>query len=500
MRQYVFGGFLVALAYFGLCSFTYIEKYYGASSSYEEGTSAMPLAGGGYLVSGAYNNSGNPANWKSYLLVLGQDGDTLWTRKDLPFSGKVKPTLDNKLIFIGGNNAGQAYDTIYVTKADLTGNIIWRTQIFHPICHNTVTDVLPLADGGYLITGFFANSSCSNPTYDSFVLKLDANGNQVWEQILGGNMNEELFTIKALADGNFAAAGWTNSENGNADYWLVKLTAKGDVVWKKRFGDSNDNYCYGMDVLPDGSFMMLGYTANTELVKVDADGNRLWTKTFGTSSGSSNYKIGNTVDGGLAFLASESVNGQLTSVLRKTDVDGNVLWSKNWNARLRDFRENTNGSFVLTGYANYLPDVAVVLMDSTMFATPVADTTRAINIGNRPTLYNTHTATAQDTQATSTDNNDTTVTTGIKNSAAASYPDVKVYPNPASDKVYIEFSNPNDAEYQLQIFSITGQMVRYADHLVGNRITIERTNMPSGVYTYLLSGAGNVYAGKMIFQ
>jgi hypothetical protein len=249
-----------------------------------------------------------------------------------------------------------------------------------------------------------------------------------------------------------------------------------------------------MEALPDGSFMLLGYTSNTELLKIDGNGNQVWTKTYGTSSGSSNYKVSYTVDGGLALLASESVNGQLTSVLRKTDLDGNVLWSKSWNARLRDVRENTNGSFILTGYANYLPDVAVILMDSTMFATPAPiDTLRAIDNTTKPTAYKPNQTNVQDTQSTNT-------ATGLTTANADNYPAVKVYPNPASNKVYIEFNNPNDAEYQLQVFSINGQMVRYADHLVGNRITIERSTMPSGMYTYVLSGGGNVYAGKMIFE
>ena len=419
--------------------------------------------------------------------MLNANGDTIWTKRNLSFSGKVKATTDGKFIFIGGNNAGQAYDTIYVTKTDINGSIEWRKQVFYGVCHNTVTDVLVLADGSFILTGYYADKSCSNPTYDAFILKLDANGNKVWEKIVAGAMNEQLYVLKELPDGCYAAFGWTNSitENNNADYMLIKFSPNGNELWRRYYGDAGDNYGYGMEVLPDGSFAMVGYTTELELIKANSDGIIQWKKTYGTAAGSTNFKVSYTSDAGLAILGSENNNGQMNAVFMKTDLDGAVLWKKNWAARLREFRENTDGSFVLTGYAHYLPDVAVIMMDSTKFQK--APDTLAVTPVTPP-----HPVQMRDTSSN---------TTGISTTATDNYDNLfKLYPNPASNKVFIEFSNKNNDTYTLELYNMAGQLMRMEPSITGTKIVIDRNDMSSGIYTYKLTGGGNTFAGKFVFQ
>jgi hypothetical protein len=216
----------------------------------------------------------------------------------------------------------------------------------------------------------------------------------------------------------------------------------------------------------------------------------LWKKTYGTACGGTNFKVSCTTDGGLALLGSESVNSNCTTTFLKTDMDGNIFWKKNWNANLREFRENTDGSFVLTGYANYLPQVAVILMDtiklqkkteifpddSINFIRPFTGRIPAINDSNN------------------------TATSGINNTTEDENKAIKVYPNPASEKLYIDFYNPNGSDYRLEIYTLTGQLVQYTEHITSGRIELNGQEMAKGVYAYKLSGDHNTYVGKFVFQ
>lgn len=76
----------------------------------------------------------------------------------------------------------------------------------------------------------------------------------------------------------------------------------------------------------------------------------------------------------------------------------------------------------------------------------------------------------------------------------------RVYPNPVSEMATISFDNPEGKSFSLQIYAINGQLVRSYDNIRDSQINIECNGMPTGIYTYKLSGANRVSTGKMIMQ
>jgi len=478
------------LTIIALSSFTGFEKEYGTASCYEEGSAVVPMSNGGYLLSAAYNCGGGTQNWKSYLLHIDANGDTLWSQRDLPVHGKVLPTTAGDYIFYGGTRAGLAYDTIRISKADATGNVVWSRDIFMPLCKNSISDMIEVADG-YVATGYYATGSCATPVYDAFVLKLDLNGNVLWNHSIEGANNEQLHQIKATADGGFAAFGYTNTETGPNynDYLLVKLTADGKEEWRKRYGNEENNYGYGMEVLPDGGYILTGYANTMDVYRLDAKGDHVWYRQYATACGSSYFKVSQTSDNGLAFLGTEDVNGQCQAVFMKTDMNGEPLYTKNWNARLREFRELADGRFVLTGYASYMPNAVVVLFDSTRFEMPV-DTT----IATQP-----DTIAIEDT--TLMEEEDSTLHTSISDyELEERYPSVKLYPNPSSGEVHIEFYNPNRQNYALQVYTMNGMLVIADEEIQSEKVTIRGNTLAPGPYIYMLQGDGKMYMGKFIVE
>ncbi|MCP4439156.1 MAG: T9SS type A sorting domain-containing protein [Aureispira sp.] len=77
---------------------------------------------------------------------------------------------------------------------------------------------------------------------------------------------------------------------------------------------------------------------------------------------------------------------------------------------------------------------------------------------------------------------------------------VRAYPNPFSEQTTIEVLGNNYQELQLNVYDITGK-VALERHSTGNKIQLQRGNLPQGVYIYRLEGDGSLLnTGKLIVR
>jgi hypothetical protein len=98
--------------------------------------------------------------------------------------------------------------------------------------------VVPTLDGGFLVTGFSYSPASGNKTgtnyglEDMWLVKIDANGNKLWDQVYGGSDYDDLYTTLATSDGGHLLGGPSRSPVsgnktvagfGNGDCWVVKL-------------------------------------------------------------------------------------------------------------------------------------------------------------------------------------------------------------------------------------------------------------------------------------
>jgi hypothetical protein len=77
---------------------------------------------------------------------------------------------------------------------------------------------------------------------------------------------------------------------------------------------------------------------------------------------------------------------------------------------------------------------------------------------------------------------------------------VKVIPNPFTDQARIVFHNPDMLEHQLEILDWNGRVVQRYGNIRSNAVTVERGDLPSGVYIYRLSNKNEQVHGKMSVQ
>ncbi|CAN0006742.1 unnamed protein product, partial [Sphacelaria rigidula] len=169
-----------------------------------------------------------------------------------------------------------------------------------------VVDILQgatISDNGCSVLAGYTEGdwfSTNKGSADFAAVKLDADGEVLWSWQGGTGGKDKLQAAAMASDGSVLLAGysdgvWEGSNQGGIDLAVVKLSADGEVEWKRQDGSSANETWYGVDV-------------------DESDGDESWV-VAGTTFG----RIGNESQGQWDFVA------------RKLDSSGEVVWT--WQVR-----------------------------------------------------------------------------------------------------------------------------------------------------------------------
>lgn len=193
--------------------------------------------------------------------------------------------------------------------------------------------------------------------FDFWILKLSNSGQLEWQQSLGGSSLDLAYRIQQTADGNYVVFGGTKSIDGDvtgkitsdADYWLVKLDPEGNILWEKTIGGIGHEEGSSIELTYDGGFILSGFsdskngdvTGNhgdfdAHLVKTDSDGNIQWSKCYGGIYNDAARDARQTADGGYIMAGyTNSDDGEVIgnhggqdAWVVKLDADGFIQWQK----------------------------------------------------------------------------------------------------------------------------------------------------------------------------
>ena len=263
---------------------------------------------GGFVVGGVYNrrfrilkfNSGNALEWSRHY---GGNDEIGWD---------VEPLSDGTYVMTGraGSISGDVsvnlgnYDC-WTIRLDANGNLLWDLSIGGAVTDFGV-DIDEASDGNYLVAGSSRPSSDQN-----FMLaKISTTGSQLWKQLYGGSGNDIAYSVVEVSDGYMVAGyvtstdGQVTGNHGGADGWLIKTDLLGNLVWQKTYGGTGNDFFYSMEATDDGNFILGGaLTVDGSyqefwVLKVDANGNEIWSKTYGGSGQDQMQAIYPTQDGG----------------------------------------------------------------------------------------------------------------------------------------------------------------------------------------------------------
>ena len=266
------------------------QKSLGGTSN-EEANSIYQTTDGGYIVAGYSFSSdgdvtGNHGSRDYWIVKLTSTGIIQWqkslggTGSDIALS--IKQTLDGGYIIAGLSTTFNNGDVTsshgsgdyWIVKLTSTGVIQWQKSL-GGTSNDEAYSVIQTTDGGYIVAGHsYSNNGDVTGTHeggDYWIVKLTSAGVIQWQKSFGGTRFDEAYSIIQTTDGGYVVIGNSESNDGDVtgnheggDYWIVKLSSTGVILWQKSLGGSEWEYAYDVIQSIDGGFVVAGYSNSTD--------------------------------------------------------------------------------------------------------------------------------------------------------------------------------------------------------------------------------------------
>lgn len=353
---------------------------------------------------------GGFSNDRPYDIVVDVAGNVYTT-------GQFRGTVDFDPGAAVFNLTPTGADDIFIQKLDVNGDFVWAKNMGQ-VGSNNGDAISVDANGNVYIAGSFqgtvdfdpgagtTNLTAISGDYDTFFLKLDANGNFVWAKRMGNASRDVVNAIEVDASGNLYTTGsffgtvdfdpgtgtQTMATTGvSVETYIQKLDSNGDLIWVKQLKSSNSyNRPYGLSLDASGNVYTTGIFADTMDVdpsaavlnlapngladafihKMDANGNFIWAKQVGQTG----YAEGRAADidaqGNIYTIGffNDSIdldpsstttlhgitNGRQDIFVQKLDSMGEFVWAHTMGGSGsdygRDLSVSPSGDIYLAGY------------------------------------------------------------------------------------------------------------------------------------------------------
>lgn len=474
---------------------------------------------------------------------------------------------------------------IFLAKYDAGGDVLWARSAggnATDISNGVAVD----PDGNACIVGAFQSDSLSfgtttlfntvtnGSTEDVFVAKFDPDGNVLWARSAGGSSGSPRDFGNAVAvdgNGNVCIGGYFRSQNmafgpflltniGQADAFIAKYDANGDVLWARSEAGGGGDLCTALDVDASGNIYAAGHyysnsitigtttLTNTNnvhdlfMAKYDADGNPLWAR--GASGNGDDWCTGLAADASGNMIVTGWFNGfpitfgSLTLpnagskdiFIAKYSTLGEVLWAQSAGEGYAEesgaIATDASGSVYLTGLfgisisfgsttinggvgsnvfvAKYDPDGDALWA---LGASGIVDEQGSgIAVEGADNLY----VTGSFDSPSLACGPDTLLNTGPSDVLIANlnlvmslqdrdpFSGIEVYPNPFSNRATLRTAAPMK-NAAVTILNELGHTVRVIRNVRGSQVTIIRDDLPVGIYVIeVREGDKHVTSGRIV--
>ncbi|AZA77159.1 T9SS C-terminal target domain-containing protein [Chryseobacterium sp. G0186] len=337
-----------------------------------------------------------------HVVKLNQQGEEVWEKY---FSGEnhdylsaTVTTQDGGFLLAGTSYSGKSLDKkddskggsdFWLIRINEFGDELWQKTI-GGASDEEARSVIQTTDLGFFVAGNIQNVTKGYGSKDVLIIRLDKNGKELSQLILGGKGLDQVEKMIPTKDGGALlgmysrsnAGGSKKTENyGEGDYWIIKLNKDGKVEWEKNYGGKGDDHVRTMALTSTGYLIggesrsersgskTVGLEDGTDLwlISLNERGEELWQKSY--NFGNRDILMGTSVlhsaddksSKGILLGGYTQAEGRIqtddeTFWMLYLDQEGNEQWrkyvkgeSRKKEERLSDIKLNRDGSIVLAG-------------------------------------------------------------------------------------------------------------------------------------------------------
>jgi hypothetical protein len=342
---------------------------------------------GGYILAGS-SESDKSLDKKEdsrglsdfWIIKLNAKGGEEW-QKTIGGSGQdeltsIVRTRDGGFVLAGSSNSELSADKTttsfggmdyWVIKVDREGKLVWQNS-FGGMYNDELRSLVVTQDGGFLLGG--SSNSPEGGTKinkglgqsDYWIVKIDDEGKEVWQQTYGGNGDDQLYVAQELANGSYIFGGSSNSESGESktksnesgtDFWVVAIDKDQKLLWQETYNIAKTDVLNSLVENDDHTLLLGGYaqgevakkkstakalkmaksglvteslksgTGDYVALKINEKGEELWRKSVGSSGTDILKKVIETRDGG--YLMTGTSKGTQSGD-RSSGIGGADFW------------------------------------------------------------------------------------------------------------------------------------------------------------------------------
>ncbi|MCS4300806.1 T9SS type A sorting domain-containing protein [Chryseobacterium sp. BIGb0232] len=286
-----------------------------------------------YLITGssiqsdkAQQGSKQNNGYDFHLVKLNQQGDEAWEKY---FSGNnhdylsaTVSTQEGGFLLAGTSYSGKGLDKkedskggsdIWLIRISESGDELWQKTL-GTASDEEAKSVIQTTDLGFFVAGNVQNSSQGYGSKDVWITRLDKDGKEVSQLIVGGKGLDEVEKMIPTKDGGALLGIYSRSSEvknfgvrnpeskssdersvsstaisqtpkassnfGEGDYWIIKLDKNGKVEWEKNFGGKGDDH-----------IRTLSLTSNGYIIGGESRSERSGNKTVGIEEGTDLWLI-----------------------------------------------------------------------------------------------------------------------------------------------------------------------------------------------------------------
>ena len=241
----------------------------------------------GYAIAGrTWNKKDN--RWNAWIIKVDNRGTTVWDKiidkGGWDVASSIVEAKDGNYAIAGRTTSRDngKWDA-WIFLLEDNGTEIW-SKVFGDEDRDIASSIIETEDGNYTIAGW--TESKGDGKDDAWVIHIDKEGTLIWDKTFGGYNYDYALSITQTDDYGYAIAGWNSSTSrGGYDAWVIRLDGNGNKLWDKTFGELSNDKAYDIIQTRDGGFTIIGSTENKKssniwVVHINNEGTKLWDKTF----------------------------------------------------------------------------------------------------------------------------------------------------------------------------------------------------------------------------